>query len=377
MNKLPNISRAGITAVGLAATGALVLAGCGASNEEAPAPAAGGESAGSGETVSGTLAAGGASSQESAVSGWQRGFQIANPEATINYEAAGSGAGRTGFIDGTYDAIGTDAYLDEEELAAANERCGGSIVELPLYISPIAVTYNLPGVDALNLTPSLIAQIFNQQIASWDDPAIAEVNPDAELPATPITVVNRSDESGTTENFVEYLSVAAPEDWTYEVSGDWPVPGGEAAAQTQGVISAVTAGEGSIGYADLSAVAENPDLGIVAVGVGEEFVEASPEAAAAVVEASTRVEGRSDTDFAYDLRRDTTESGTYPIVLVSYSVACSTYEDAETADLVKAYFSYIASEEGQQAAVEEAGNAPISDSLREMITPAIEGISAG
>ncbi len=113
------------------------------------------------------------------------------------------------------------------------------------------------------------------------------------------------------------------------------------------------------------------------MGVGEEFVEFSPEAAAAVVEASERTDEASETNFTYDLARDTTESGTYPIVLLSYAIACTTYEDQEQADLVKAFLTYIASEEGQEAAAENAGSAPISDGIRELVMPAIESISAG
>ncbi len=362
--------RARIAAAGLAA-GALLLTGCGAANEQA-APT-GGE--GSGSELSGSIAGAGASSQAAAMQAWIAGFNTANPGATVNYDPVGSGGGREQFIAGGTAFGGTDAYLDEEELPQATERCGGNVLELPAYISPIAVAFNLEGVDTLNLGPATIAGIFSKQITTWDDPAVAADNPGVTLPAQPITVVHRSDESGTTENFQEYLAAVAPEIWTYEVSGDWPAEiQGEAAPQTSGVVSAIQGGNGTIGYADASQVGE---LGTVAVGVGSEFVAYSPEAAAAIVESSPQVEGRPEGSFALDLQRDTTESGNYPIVLVSYELACGSYPEQETADLVKAFLGYVISEEGQQAASDNAGSAPISDTQRQEFQTAIDGISAG
>ncbi|SFC22893.1 phosphate ABC transporter substrate-binding protein PstS [Streptomyces aidingensis] len=334
----------------------------------------GGETAETTSELSGTLNGAGASSQDAAQQAWMAGFVAANPDVTVNYDPVGSGGGREQFVAGATHFGGTDAYLADEELQGAIDRCApGELIELPAYISPIAVIFNLEGVDELNLSASTIAQIFDQKITNWNDEAIAADNPDVELPDQAITPVNRSDESGTTENFVEYLAAAAPEDWTHEVSGDWPVAGGEAAQGTSGVVQAVTNGEGTIGYADAS---QAGDLGTVKVKVGEEFVGYSPDAASKVVEVSTPAEGRTQYDFAYDLSRDTTESGAYPIVLLSYQMACTSYEDAETAELVKAYLNYMISPEGQQAAADAAGSAPISDSLRAQIQPAVDAISA-
>jgi phosphate transport system substrate-binding protein len=359
----------------VALAGSLALTACGAANEE-PSSSGGGssEAAGGGEQLSGELVGAGASSQEAAMQGWVAGYSGVQSDVTVNYDPVGSGGGREQFLAGGTDFAGTDSYLDDEELAAAEERCGASgIFELPNYISPIAVIYNLEGVDELNLSPETVAGIFAQQITTWDDPAIAEDNPDAELPSTAITPVNRSDESGTTENFTEYLSAAAGDVWTFEPDGNWPVEGGEAAQGTSGVVSAVGAGDGTIGYADLS---QAGDLGVASIGVGEEFVAPSPEAAAAVVENSERVEGRPENSFAVEVNRETEGSGEYPIVLVSYHVGCIEYEDQETADLVRDFMTYVTSEEGQQAASESAGSAPISEGLREQATGAIEAITA-
>lgn len=358
----------------------LGLTACSSSNEgddpgsedtSSESPSDGDDGEGTGE-LSGTLAGAGSSAQDAAQQAWMAGFQAMHPDVNISYDPSGSGAGREQFVDGATDFGGSDAYLDGDELAGAVERCG-EVIELPTYISPIAVVFNVDGVDELNLQPEVIAGIFNQEITDWNDEAIAADNPDAELPDQSITVVNRADKSGTTENFTEYLAAVAPDAWPHEPSGDWPVSGGEAAQGTAGVVQAVTNGTGTIGYADAS---QAGDLGTVNVGVGDEFVPYSPEAAAKVVEVSEQVEGRGPYDFAMDLQRDTTESGTYPIVLVTYNMACTTYDSADQAELVKAYLDYMISPEGQQAAAENAGSAPISDGLRQQLQTAVDAISA-
>jgi phosphate transport system substrate-binding protein len=365
--KLSTKSRA--TALSVALAGTLALTACGAANETGNA---GGGSAE--KQLSGDLVGAGASSQQAAMQGWQAGYTSVQPQVSLSYDPVGSGGGREQFLAGGTDFAGSDAALDDEELALAEERCGTSgVFELPNYISPIAVIYNLEGVDELNLSPATLAGIFNQQITTWNDPAIAADNPEATLPDQAITPVNRSDESGTTENFTEYLTAAAGTAWPHEPSGDWPVAGGEAAQGTNGVVAAVTAGAGAIGYADLS---QAGDLGVASIGVGDEFVAPSAEAAAAVVENSETLSGRGEYDFAIDLNRDTTGSGEYPIVLISYHVGCVEYEDQATADLVKDFMGYVISEEGQQAAAEAAGSAPISEALREQAQTAVDAITA-
>ncbi|MGI8987017.1 MAG: phosphate ABC transporter substrate-binding protein PstS [Nocardioidaceae bacterium] len=358
----------------LALSAVLAVSACSASNEEDD-DAANTASVEGGDELSGTLNGGGASSQEAAMEAWRAGFQEAtNPDVTVNYDPVGSGGGREQFISGGFTFAGSDSYLEGEELAGAEERCGGTVVEIPSYISPIAVIYNLPDVDTLNLAPEVVAGIFAGEITAWDDPAIAEDNPDAELPDLKINPVHRSDESGTTGNFTSYMDATASDVWTFGETEVWPDVGGEAAAQTSGVVSAVEGGEGSVGYADASQAGE---LGTAAIGVGEEFVEYSPEAAAAVVDASEQVEGRGDTGLVYDLARDTTEEGVYPIVLVSYHIACLEYEEELDAELTRAFLTYVISPVGQDAAAENAGSAPISDTIQEQAQAAVDQITAG
>ena len=166
------------------------------------------------DPLSGEIAGAGSTAQEAAQEAWIAEFENANSGATISYDAVGSGGGREQFIAGGVAYAGSDAALstEEGELTKAASRCKpGQLVEIPAYISPIAIIYNLEGVEELQLSAETLAGIFSQKITTWNDPAIAKENPDAELPDTRITPVNRSDESGTTQNFTEYLSEVGPE----------------------------------------------------------------------------------------------------------------------------------------------------------------------
>ncbi|MGC5615170.1 PstS family phosphate ABC transporter substrate-binding protein [Georgenia sp. Z1491] len=324
-------------------------------------------------SLSGTLNGSGASSQENGMQAWRDQFGQLS-DVTVNYNATGSGTGREQFVGGQVSFIGTDSYFEGDELAAAEERCGGNpIVELPTYVSPIAIAFNLPGVDTLNLTPENVAGIFNGDITSWDAEEIVADNPDADLPALPIIPVNRSDDSGTTENFQQWLDESGS-GWEHEPSDVWPVDGTQSAQATSGVVQLVTGTEGAITYADASQIG---DLGAASIGLADgEFVEYSAEAATAIVDGSEPAEGASDTRLTVALQRDGSIEGAYPVVQISYHVACTVYEDETEAANVQGFLAYIASAEGQEAA-EAFGVAPISDELRGDVNAAIEQISAG
>lgn len=344
------------------------LAACGAANESD----ASGDESSAGSSLSGTLNGAGASSQQSAVNAWKQGFQTENPDVTVNYDAIGSGGGREQFISGGTSFAGSDAYLDDEELAAASERCGGGdVITVPVYVSPVAVVYNLDGVDDLRLSPETLGAIFAGDITTWNDEAIATDNPDADLPDVAITPVHRGDASGTTENFTAYLAAASDGAWSHGEVEEWPIKGGEAAQQTSGVIQAVSGGSGTIGYADASQVG---DLDTVAVKVGSDYVEPSPEAAAKVLDAATPVTGRAETDLALQIDRGTDAEGVYPIVLVSYQIACQKYDDPAEAELVKEWLTYVAGPEGQQASADAAGSAPLTEDFAAKVQAAIDTI---
>lgn len=322
--------------------------------------------------VSGSLNGSGASSQANAQQAWRDNFS-ADFGVTVNYNPTGSGTGREQFIGGAVSFAGTDSILDEEELAAAAQRCGSDIVELPLYISPIAIAYNVPGVDSLNLSAANVAAIFSGEITNWNDEAIAADNEGVELPDLEIVPVNRADDSGTTENFVQYIIEAAGEEaWPYEAADAWPISGTQSAEKTSGVVDLTAQTEGAITYADASQIG---DLPAANVEVNGEFLAYSPEAAAAIVDGSEPTADATDLILTVDLKRDGSIADAYPVVMISYIVACTEYEDAQEAANVKGYLSYMASDEGQQAATAAGGgNAPISDDLQSRVFPAIDAI---
>lgn len=324
--------------------------------------------------LSGTLAGQGASSQSVAQQTWTAGFQTAHPGVTVNYAPDGSGAGRDGFTAGAVAFAGSDRALKgDEEVAGSFANCTSDslALNLPVYISPIAIIFNVEGVDELKLSPDTVAKIFSGAITHWNDPAIAATNEGATLPDAAITAVHRSDDSGTTENFTDYMFQIAGEVWTEEPDGEWPTAfGGEAAKGTSGVVDAVANGSNTIGYADASQAGE---LGIAEVQVGDTFFGPTAEAAAALVDASPKVEGRGDHDWALELDREA--EGAYPIALVSYAIVCETYKDAATAELVKAYVGYLASPDGQAAAASAAGSAPLSSTMSANVQSALDSVS--
>jgi phosphate transport system substrate-binding protein len=362
-----------VLVLALVASLAFVVAACGDANSDSGNSADSGASSGS-KAVSGNLAGAGSSAQDAAMQAWIAGLQSSSPDATVSYDPVGSGGGREQFVSGGVDFAGSDSALADDELSGAQKRCGGAdnLVEIPVYVSPIALVYNIPGVDSLQLTPETAAKIFKQEIKNWNDPAIAQDNPGAKLPDLRISPVNRSDESGTTDNFTDWLSQTAPKVWTYPHDSTWPVKGGEAAEGTSGVIDAVKNGKGTIGYADESQAGE---LGVAKIKVGNEYVAPSAEAAAAVLDKSKESTDAGKHVFTFKL--DRTVTGTYPVTLVSYQIACTKYDSADKAALVKALYSYIISPEGQDAAAKNAGSAPISDKLRSQIQPAVDAIGSG
>jgi phosphate transport system substrate-binding protein len=358
-----------VPAVAALALGLSVTA-CGAGNES---DAGGGDG---GEAV--TLDGGGATSQAKAEGVWRANYQDESGN-TVNYEEVGSGTGRENFNSGAYVFAGSDSYLndDEGELSAAKERCGGTDpIEVPAYVSPIAVAFNVAGVDSLSLSAETIANIFNGKITTWNDDAIASSNEGVDLPDTAISIIHRSDDSGTTTNFTDYLFKASNGAWKTEADGLWPedLTGGQGLEGTSGVIGGITDTDGAIGYADESAVADT-DLGVVSIGVGDSFNPPTAEGAAAVVAGSPRAEGRPDGDMAIDIDRTITDEGAYPLLLTSYLIACQTYDDQATADAVKGFLAYVVSTEGQQAAADEAGSAPLDTSLQEEAAGIVDKIA--
>ena len=354
----PALAASAVLTVGVAA--------CGGSDDSASASGA-----------SGTIAGAGSSAQEAAQEAWKANFESANSGATVSYDPIGSGGGRDQFIAGGATSFaGSDSPFDTDELPKATQRCqsgGGELVQIPNYISPIAIIYNLSGVDSLQLSPDVTAKIFRGEITKWNDPAIAADNPGANLPDTDITPVHRSDESGTTANFTDYLHEAAGNVWTDEPDSSWPLKSGESGAQTSGLVQAVKAGDGTIGYADES---QAQDLGIAKVKVGNTYVAPSADGAAADFEQSQKDPELSQGKnvFAYTVERTPTDPSHYPVLLVSYLMGCTKYDSTDTTDTVKAYFNYVISSDGQQAAAQNAGSAPLPPGIVKEDQTAVDAI---
>ncbi|WP_255447596.1 phosphate ABC transporter substrate-binding protein PstS [Schumannella sp. 10F1B-5-1] len=361
-----NISRIGGVAA-IAIVGAIALSSCAAN--EAPA----GDSSSDAKTYSGTLNGIGSSAQGQAEITWGTGFQTANPDATVNYDPQGSGAGRTSFISGAADFAGSDAALKDEELSQTFAGCAADTkgIDLPVYISPIAIAYNVDGLKDLKLDAATIAGIFKGTITKWNDDAIASQNDGADLPDADIRVVHRSDDSGTTQNFTEYLAANAADVWDAAPSQTYPYTIGDAAKGTSGVADTTSQTANSITYIDESGAG---DLSIAQLKVGDNYVKLTAEGASEVVANSPIADGREDNDLAIAIDRTYTSEKAYPLLLVSYMIVCQEYADADKAELVKGYASYVASEEGQKAAAEQAGSAPLSSDLAKKVADAIASI---
>jgi phosphate transport system substrate-binding protein len=368
------VSRHGSIAC-LALVATLALGACGSDNTDEPSGGAGSGSAGaSADCGSGTLNAQGSTAQKNAMDEWIKAYQQKCSGVTINYEGTGSGAGVTAFTSGTADFAGSDSALKAgDEVTKANARCaGGQAVDLPMVIGPIAVVYNVSGVDNLQLKPATIAKIFAGTIKKWDDAAIKADNPGASLPGTTIQTVHRSESSGTTDNFTKFLSKTAASDWTFGNDKTWKAPGGTGANKSDGVASAVKQADGSIAYVEWS-FAENAGLKMAKVGNGAgEFAELTADSAGKAI-AGAQITGTAP-DLTMSIDYNTKEAGAYPLVLVTYEIACTKGLPADKAKLVKGFLSYAASTEGQTA-LTDLGYAPLPDSVRTKVVASIGALS--
>ena len=178
---------------------------------------------------------------------WASDFQKANKETKVNYQSVGSGAGVTQFLQNVTDFGASDMAMSDAEIAKAD----GNVILLPVTAGTIVLAYNVPGVEGLKLSRAAYVGIFLGTVTSWNDPAIASVNPGVKLPALSITVATRSDGSGTTGIFTAHLG-AVSQDFTSKVgvgkSVTWPV--GVAGKGNEGVTALIKQTPGSIGYVE-------------------------------------------------------------------------------------------------------------------------------
>ncbi|MEU5367187.1 phosphate ABC transporter substrate-binding protein PstS [Streptomyces sp. NPDC005925] len=373
--KLQRKNRRALALGALAVSGALALTACGSDdtggNSEGGATT---QQAGSIECgdAKGRLQASGSSAQKNAIDAWIKQYTAACQNVQVNYRPDGSGAGITAFTQGQTAFAGSDSALDPEEIEASKKVCeGGQGIDLPMVGGPIAVGFNVPGVDSLTLDAPTLAKIFDTRIKKWNDPAIAKLNPGAKLPDLQIQAFHRSDESGTTDNFTKYLKAAAPKDWTYEPEKAWKARGGQSANGSSGLAQQVKATSGAIGYFELSYAKDGITTVDVKTGAAQP-VKATIENATAAVGAA-KVVGTGK-DLALELDYTPSADNAYPIVLVTYEIACDKGNKADTLPATKSFLTYLASEDGQ-GLLADAGYAPMPAEIISKVRETVSGLS--
>ena len=373
------LNRSGSILAGTAALVALLLAGCSADNNVAVSETSGATTAAASTVECGgvdALKASGSTAQANAMTRFIAAYEAACPDATLDYTSNGSGAGVSEFIGGQTNFGGSDSPLnaDKGEPAAAEATCTSPAWNLPVVFGPIAVTYNVAGVDSLALDGPTLGKIFNGGITSWDDPAIAALNDGVKLPSEPINVIYRSDESGTTDNFQKYLDAASDGSWGKGAGKAFAGGVGEGAKGNEGTSAAINSTEGSITYNEWSfATSQGLAIADIITSAGPEPVSISTETVGKTID-SAKIKGTGN-----DLVLDTksfylpTQADAYPIVLATYEIVCSKYKDPEVGTAVKAFLQSTIT--GGQAGLADNGYIPIPDSFLEKLNTAVNAIS--
>jgi phosphate transport system substrate-binding protein len=357
---------------------AAVLTGCGSDDNSTPGAEAGAPAVHCDGKKA--LKVSGSSAQANAMTRFIAAYEAACPGRTVNYTSSGSGAGIAEFIGGLTDFGGSDSPLEAETAGTATaqkaaERCGGSEVwNLPAVFGPIAVTYNVAGVNDLTLDGPTLAKIFKGAITTWNAKEIAALNPGRPLPEQKISVLFRSDDSGTTDNFQQYLATASDGIWNVGAGKTFAGGVGEGAKGNEGTSAAIINTPGSITYNEWSYV-RNQGLSVAKIitSAGPEAVELNVESASKAL-AGVRIKGHSN-----DLQLDSaslyrpSEPGAYPIVLTTYEVVCSRYPAGDVAPAVKS-FLIVAINAGQKG-LEAHGYIPVPERFKERLAAAINSIA--
>jgi phosphate transport system substrate-binding protein len=360
-------------AIGLIAAGALLFSACGSDDNSG----GGSTPQASGVTCGGkqALKASGSTAQANAITGFVNTFEQTCSGQTVDYTASGSGAGRNDFIGGQTDFAGSDAAPKPDETAKAQQRCASTPLNLPMVFGPIAIAYNVAGVTDLALDGATLAKIFNGTVKTWNDPAIAALDPGKNLPAAPIVVNFRSDESGTTQNFQTYLNAASDNAYGKPSTQTFNGGTGAGAKGSQGVTDATKNTPDSIAYIEASFAqkAQLPTASIVNAGGGP-AVPLSTDAVAKAVD-TVKVTGQGN-DLTLDLSSlyKTVAPGAYPIALATYEVVCTTYADPQTGQAVKAFLQTALSPQGQ-GTLTQGGYVPVPDAFKARLTTSVNAIS--
>ena len=326
-----NARRARWAAVTTAVLGMLIVSACSSnsSSTTSSTPSGGNTSSSS---LSGTLNGSGSTFQTNFQQAAISAFKSVDSGITVNYGGGGSGKGRTDLAGGVVNFAGSDSPIPSSEQANFN---GKKVLYFPVIIGPITMSYNLSGVTNLKLTPTVIADIFQGKITSWNNPAIKTLNPGASLPSA-ITLAVRADSSGTTQNFSLFLEKAAGSAWTLGSSSiiKWPSTA-HAASGNSGVAQVIKSTPGAIGYVDYSTAKAT---GLTFASVKNEagsYIAPSPTAASASASTAT---------VAPDLTFHAvwgSSATAYPITYQSWDLVYAKQPNANDAAMLKAYLSYV------------------------------------
>lgn len=301
---------------------------------------------------------------------WIIDYNAANEGVELNYQSIGSGGGVRQFSDGTVDFGATDAPMTDEEVAAV----GGRVLHIPTVLGAVVPTYNLPGVAAtLRFTPDVLASIFIGRITNWNDSRVASANPGVQLPNQEIVVVHRSDGSGTTFIWAEYLTKVNPE-WASRVGAGRSVawPTGLGGRGNEGVTATVQQTPGALGYVELGyALLNKLPVGEVQNRAGA-FVAPTIESVTAAA-AGAMAEIDPDTDFRVSITNPAGAEA-YPVSSFTWLLLRTAYEDAARARAL-VNFVWWAVTEGEQDAP-DLGYAPIPAQMTPWIADRLQSITA-
>jgi phosphate transport system substrate-binding protein len=303
---------------------------------------------------------------------WVGEYQKTHGDVKIDYQSIGSGGGIKGITDQTVDFAGSDAPMNAKELEAAGGKA--NIVEVPSCAGGVVPAYNLPGVKELNFTGELLADIYIGKVSKWNDPKIAAVNPGVKLPDLAITPVSRTDGSGTTFVWTNYLATQSEEFKGNIGAGKqvkWPV--GQGGKGNEGVTQVVQQTAGAIGYIELAYANQNHiAFGAVRNKSGK-FIKASPESISAA--GAGAVEHMSGTILAADIWNQPGDAA-YPIASFTYLIIYKDLKNVKSPTQAQALVDFLwwASHDGQKFAA-ELDYAPLAGPVLKKIESALGGVT--
>jgi phosphate transport system substrate-binding protein len=353
---------------GVALAAVAVLAACSSSGGSSTTSSGSGSSpSASTAKLSGTLNGSGSTFQTTYQQAAIQAFKAEQSGLTVNYGGGGSGKGRTDLASGVVNYAGSDSPIPAKE---ASNFTGKTILYFPVVIGPIALSYNLSGVSNLKLDGPTIAKIFQGQIKTWNDPAITALNPGAKLPSTAITIARRSDSSGTTQNFSQFLVDAAPGVWKLGTSStiSWPSDS-RGGTGNGGVDSIVKSTAGAIGYVDYSdAKASSLSMASVKNKAGS-YV--APSAASASAAAS-QVTVASNLTFSAIWAPG---ASSYPVTYQSWDLVNAAQSSSATTANLKGYLGYLLG--AGQKLLPELNYAPLPASIDAKAKAQLSKIGSG